>query len=62
MGTLTSHGASLAKEHYLSKQQVLRENGPQTMVGVPHKDSLEVLESWSWERQPIKWSASLSVS
>ena len=47
MGTLTSHGASLAKEHYLSKQQVLRENGPQTMVGVPPKYSLEILESGS---------------
>ena len=62
MGTLTTHGASLAKEHCLSKQRVLRENRPQTMVGVTHKYSLEILESGSWDRLPIKWSGSLTVS
>ena len=38
---------------------MLRANRPQTRVRVPHKYCLEILESESWDRQPIRGSASL---
>ena len=41
---------------------MLRAEGAQARVRVPHKYSLDILEPGSWARQPIKWPASLTVS